>query len=62
MKSYKLSELTHDAVNSLKARPRIDFTSIFGVVSFMHSLSYPGVIYNLTFRFLFKTSDLKFHV
>ncbi|KAG7012571.1 Histidinol dehydrogenase, chloroplastic, partial [Cucurbita argyrosperma subsp. argyrosperma] len=32
MKSYKLSELNHDAVTSLKARPRIDFSSIFGVV------------------------------
>ncbi|KAF7846950.1 hypothetical protein BT93_L3545 [Corymbia citriodora subsp. variegata] len=34
MKSYKLSELTHGEVNSLKARPRIDFSKIFGVVSF----------------------------
>ncbi|XP_020253015.1 histidinol dehydrogenase, chloroplastic-like [Asparagus officinalis] len=32
MKSYKLSELTYAEVNSLKARPRIDFTSIFSVV------------------------------
>ncbi|KAF8042327.1 hypothetical protein BT93_A0829 [Corymbia citriodora subsp. variegata] len=33
MKSYKLSELTHGEVNSLKARPRIDFSKIFGVVN-----------------------------
>lgn len=32
MKSYKLSELTVSEVDKLKARPRIDFTSIFGVV------------------------------
>ncbi|KAK9758179.1 hypothetical protein RND81_01G213000 [Saponaria officinalis] len=32
MKSYKLSELTVSEVDSLKARPRIDFSSIFGVV------------------------------
>uniref|UniRef100_A0A251RNC6 Putative histidinol dehydrogenase n=1 Tax=Helianthus annuus TaxID=4232 RepID=A0A251RNC6_HELAN len=32
MKSYKLSDLTHREVESLKARPRIDFTSIFSVV------------------------------
>lgn len=34
MKSYKLSELNQDALTGLKARPRIDFSSIFGVVSF----------------------------
>lgn len=34
MKSYRLSELGQAEVNSLKARPRIDFSSIFGVVSF----------------------------
>lgn len=33
MKSYKLSELNHAEIDSLKARPRIDFNSIFGVVS-----------------------------
>ncbi|KAJ8458904.1 hypothetical protein OPV22_031830 [Ensete ventricosum] len=33
MKSYKLSELTHTEVDSLKARPRIDFSSIFSVVN-----------------------------
>ncbi|WOL15335.1 histidinol dehydrogenase, chloroplastic isoform X1 [Canna indica] len=33
MKSYRLSELTHPEVNSLKARPRIDFSSIFSVVN-----------------------------
>lgn len=33
MKSYKLSELTTSEVDSLKARPRIDFSSIFGTVS-----------------------------
>ncbi|KAK2634123.1 hypothetical protein Ddye_028915 [Dipteronia dyeriana] len=32
MKSYRLSELTNDEVQSLKARPRIDFSSIFGTV------------------------------
>ncbi|XP_021889782.1 histidinol dehydrogenase, chloroplastic [Carica papaya] len=32
MKSYRLSELTHAEVESLKARPRIDFSSIFGTV------------------------------
>ncbi|KAG5622307.1 hypothetical protein H5410_007525 [Solanum commersonii] len=32
MKSYKLSELTTSEVDSLKARPRIDFSSIFGTV------------------------------
>ncbi|PIA49542.1 hypothetical protein AQUCO_01300383v1 [Aquilegia coerulea] len=32
MKSYKLSELTSTEVNSLKARPRIDFSSIFSTV------------------------------
>lgn len=32
MKSYKLSELTQAQVNSLKARPRIDFSSIFNLV------------------------------
>ncbi|XP_064981252.1 histidinol dehydrogenase, chloroplastic-like isoform X4 [Musa acuminata AAA Group] len=33
MKSYKLSELTHTEVDSLKARPPIDFSSIFSVVN-----------------------------
>ncbi|KAG9154384.1 hypothetical protein Leryth_000817 [Lithospermum erythrorhizon] len=32
MKSYKLSELSTNEVNNLKARPRIDFTSIFNTV------------------------------
>lgn len=32
MKSYRLSELNDVEVHKLKARPRIDFTSIFGVV------------------------------
>ncbi|KAH9621267.1 hypothetical protein KSS87_011533 [Heliosperma pusillum] len=32
MKSYKLSELSVSEVDNLKARPRIDFSSIFGVV------------------------------
>ncbi|KAJ4980747.1 hypothetical protein NE237_031584 [Protea cynaroides] len=32
MKSYRLSELTRTEVDSLKARPRIDFSKIFGVV------------------------------
>ncbi|KAL0397361.1 UNVERIFIED_CONTAM: Phospholipid-transporting ATPase 1, partial [Sesamum calycinum] len=32
MKSYKLSDLTSTEVESLKARPRIDFSSIFNVV------------------------------
>ncbi|TYJ01330.1 hypothetical protein E1A91_A13G146000v1 [Gossypium mustelinum] len=32
MKSYKLSELSHVEVESLKARPRIDFSSIFSVI------------------------------
>ncbi|XP_074580128.1 histidinol dehydrogenase, chloroplastic isoform X1 [Curcuma longa] len=32
MKSYKLSDLTHNEVKSLKARPRIDFSSIFSIV------------------------------
>lgn len=62
MKSYKLSELNQDAVTSLKARPRIDFSSIFGVVSFIHYLSYSGVNYNFTLQFQFKTSDFKFYV
>ncbi|CAL9166639.1 unnamed protein product [Musa hybrid cultivar] len=33
MKSYMLSELTQTEVDSLKARPRIDFSSIFSVVN-----------------------------
>jgi hypothetical protein len=33
MKSYRLSELNNSEVESLKARPRIDFSSIFGIVS-----------------------------
>ncbi|XP_052193712.1 LOW QUALITY PROTEIN: histidinol dehydrogenase, chloroplastic-like [Diospyros lotus] len=33
MKSYRLSELTQAEVNSLKARPRIDFSSIFNQVN-----------------------------
>lgn len=33
MKNYKLSELSPVEVSSLKARPRIDFASIFGTVS-----------------------------
>ncbi|KAL5771823.1 hypothetical protein ACOSQ2_011747 [Xanthoceras sorbifolium] len=32
MKSYRLSELTNAEVESLKARPRIDFSSIFSMV------------------------------
>ncbi|KAI8001684.1 hypothetical protein LOK49_LG09G02449 [Camellia lanceoleosa] len=32
MKSYRLSELTKDELNGLKARPRIDFSSIFTTV------------------------------
>lgn len=34
MKSYKLSDLSRTEVDSLKSRPRIDFSSIFSVVSF----------------------------
>ncbi|KAK9096231.1 hypothetical protein Sjap_021728 [Stephania japonica] len=33
MKSYRLSELTQTEVDGLKARPRIDFSSIFGIVN-----------------------------
>ncbi|CAN0870197.1 Histidinol dehydrogenase, chloroplastic [Linum grandiflorum] len=33
MKSYRLSDLSRVEVNGLKARPRIDFTSIFTVVN-----------------------------
>lgn len=33
MKSYKLSELTQTEVDNLKARPRINFSSIFSTVS-----------------------------
>ncbi|KAG8652114.1 histidinol dehydrogenase, chloroplastic isoform X2 [Manihot esculenta] len=33
MKSYQLSELTRTEVESLKARPRIDFSSIFNLVN-----------------------------
>ncbi|XP_038987880.1 histidinol dehydrogenase, chloroplastic isoform X1 [Phoenix dactylifera] len=33
MKSYRLSELSHAEVEGLKARPRIDFTSIFSTVN-----------------------------
>ncbi|GLT99847.1 hypothetical protein SLE2022_172600 [Rubroshorea leprosula] len=33
MKSYKLSELSRAEVESLKARPRIDFSSTFGMVN-----------------------------
>ncbi|CAL5330512.1 unnamed protein product [Camellia sinensis] len=33
MKSYRLSELTQAEVDSLKARPRIDFSSIFNLVN-----------------------------
>lgn len=32
MKSYKLAELSRTEVDSLKSRPRIDFSSIFNVV------------------------------
>ncbi|XP_039131317.1 histidinol dehydrogenase, chloroplastic isoform X2 [Dioscorea cayenensis subsp. rotundata] len=32
MKSYRLSELSHAEVHGLKARPRIDFSSIFSTV------------------------------
>jgi hypothetical protein len=32
MKSYRLSELSDAEVGGLKARPRIDFSSIFGTV------------------------------
>ncbi|KAF0900598.1 hypothetical protein E2562_033120 [Oryza meyeriana var. granulata] len=33
MKSYRLSELSVAEVSGLKARPRIDFSSIFGMVN-----------------------------
>ncbi|XP_031473162.1 histidinol dehydrogenase, chloroplastic [Nymphaea colorata] len=33
MKSYRLSELSNAELNGLKARPRIDFSSIFNIVS-----------------------------
>lgn len=33
MKSYRLSELSQPELDGLKARPRIDFSSIFSVVS-----------------------------
>ncbi|XP_047338364.1 histidinol dehydrogenase, chloroplastic isoform X2 [Impatiens glandulifera] len=33
MKTYKLAELTPAEVNSLKSRPRIDFSSIFNIVN-----------------------------
>ncbi|KAJ6301354.1 hypothetical protein OIU77_015627 [Salix suchowensis] len=33
MKSYRLSELNNSEVESLKARPRIDFSSIFGIIN-----------------------------
>jgi len=34
MKSYRLSELSSSQVDSLKSRPRIDFSSIFATVTF----------------------------
>ncbi|WCJ34880.1 Histidinol dehydrogenase chloroplastic [Euphorbia peplus] len=33
MKSYRLSELPDAEIQSLKARPRIDFSSIFNIVN-----------------------------
>lgn len=41
MKSYRLSELTSLEVDSLKARPRIDFSSIFSTVSHHFLLMIP---------------------
>lgn len=38
LKSYKLSELSVSEVDNLKARPRIDFSSIFSVVSYLSPL------------------------
>ena len=35
IKVHKLSELSADQVQGLRARPRIDFTSIFGTVSML---------------------------
>lgn len=37
MKSYKLSDLSRPEVESLKSRPRIDFSSIFSVVRLITS-------------------------
>lgn len=38
MKSYRLSELSRAELDGLKARPRIDFSSIFSDVSNFSSL------------------------
>ena len=64
MKSYKLSELNQDAVTGLKARPRIDFSSIFGVVSFRFFTVFLFISWSCNFnlQFQFKTSDFKFYV
>jgi hypothetical protein len=42
MKSYRLSELSDAEVAGLKARPRIDFSSIFGTVK-CHGLISRGI-------------------
>jgi hypothetical protein len=38
MKSYRLSELSDAEVSGLKARPRIDFSSIFGTVRWLDEM------------------------
>lgn len=38
MKSYRLSELSQSEVDKLKTRPRIDFSSIFNMVSILFVL------------------------
>ncbi|WCJ35430.1 histidinol dehydrogenase [Euphorbia peplus] len=48
MKSYRLSELPHAEIQSLKARPRIDFSSIFIIVNLVDDVRNRGIPQNLT--------------
>ena len=59
MKSYKLSELSPFEVESLKARPRIDFSSIFTIVSLCFVSNLENVVLGF-FVLMIENADIFF--
>jgi hypothetical protein len=59
IKTYHLSNLTQTQLLSLKSRPRIDFTSIFNVVSLSPSFS-STLLFSLKWVFFFTHKNCSF--
>jgi len=56
IKTYHLSNLTQTELLSLKSRPRIDFSSVFDIVTFFITLSQMGFSFSLSKSYLFAFS------